>query len=144
MTPARQAGRSAVRMTLAAACFAAMVPAAQAQPKAQPKAQPQTQQSLNQITCLNPEQKFTPEQQIRACTAIAQTEKIPRNAALAYFTRGNVHARAGEVDRAIEDYTQAIRRYPKYAEAFNNRGNAYGRKGDTDRALADHNEAVKL
>lgn len=138
---------SPARTAVLGAGLVLIASAAQAQPQKPqpPKAQPaQAQQSLNQTMCLNRERKFTAEQQIRACTAVAQSEKIPRNAALAYYIRGNVHAYTGEVDRAIEDYSQAIRRNPKHAEAYNNRGNAYGRKGDTERALADHNEAVKL
>ena len=50
----------------------------------------------------------------------------------------------GDTDRAIADYTEAIRLDPKLANAYNNRGTAYRDKGDTDRAIADFTEAIRL
>ena len=50
----------------------------------------------------------------------------------------------GENDRAIADYTEAIRLDPKNANAYSNRGYAYSDKGDTDRAIADFTEAIRL
>ena len=50
----------------------------------------------------------------------------------------------GDHDRAIADYSEAIRLDPKHASAFNNRGIAYRAKGDHDRAIADYNEAIRL
>ena len=50
----------------------------------------------------------------------------------------------GDTDRAIADYTEAIRLDPKFAIAYNNRGLAYRDKGDTDRAIADFTEAIRL
>jgi len=49
-----------------------------------------------------------------------------------------------DYDRAIVDYTEAIRLDPKFAFAYNNRCNAYHRKGDNDRAIADCTEAIRL
>jgi Flp pilus assembly protein TadD len=37
----------------------------------------------------------------------------------------------GDLDRAIADYTEAIRLSPKFARAYYNRGVAEKRKGDT-------------
>ena len=48
------------------------------------------------------------------------------------------------MDRAIADYTEAIRLDPKYANAYSNRGVAYSDKGDKDRAIADFTEAIRL
>ena len=50
----------------------------------------------------------------------------------------------GEYDRAIADYTEAIRIKPDYAEAYRNRGVAYAEKGEYDRAIADYTEAIRL
>ena len=50
----------------------------------------------------------------------------------------------GEYDRAIADYTEAIRLDPKHAAAFNNRGLAWTAKGEHDRAIADYTEAIRL
>ena len=49
-----------------------------------------------------------------------------------------------ERDRAIADYSEAIRLNPKDAVAFNNRGNLWKDKRDLDRAFADYNEAIRL
>jgi len=49
-----------------------------------------------------------------------------------------------DYDRAIADYSEAIRLDRNYAFAFNNRGLAYATKGDYDRAIPDYNEAIRL
>jgi tetratricopeptide (TPR) repeat protein len=43
----------------------------------------------------------------------------------------------GDYDRAIADYSEAIRINPRDAVAFNDRGFAHSTKGDYDRAIAD-------
>jgi tetratricopeptide (TPR) repeat protein len=53
-------------------------------------------------------------------------------------------AAANDTNRAIADYTAAIRRDPKNANAYYSRGNAYSEKGDTDRAIADYTETIRL
>ncbi|MFP3041080.1 tetratricopeptide repeat protein [Treponema primitia] len=50
----------------------------------------------------------------------------------------------GDFDRAIADYTQAIRLDPKDAVAYKQRGTAYGNKKDPNHAIADYNQAIKL
>jgi tetratricopeptide (TPR) repeat protein len=61
--------------------------------------------------------------------------------ALAYSSRGSADVIKGDLDRAIVDYTEAIRLYPKYAEAYYNRGTAYATKGDRESAVGDFNES---
>ena len=63
---------------------------------------------------------------------------------MAFQNRGNAHGDKGDIDRAIADYSEAIRLDPKFAMAFQNRGNAYSDKGDNDRAIADYSEAIRL
>src|SRR5262249_5662959 len=50
----------------------------------------------------------------------------------------------GDLDRAIADYSEAIRLDPKLPVAARNRGNAYKDKGDFDRAIADSSEPIRL
>jgi tetratricopeptide (TPR) repeat protein len=49
----------------------------------------------------------------------------------------------GDSDRAIADYSAAIRLNPKYIQALINRGVAYWMKGDSDRAIADYSAAIQ-
>ena len=51
---------------------------------------------------------------------------------------------ANDMDRAIANHTEAIRRDPKNANAYYNRGNAYAENGDADRAIADYTAAIRL
>ena len=49
-----------------------------------------------------------------------------------------------EHDKAIADYTEAIRLNPKDADAYYNRGLAYWNKGKFDKAIAEYTEAIRL
>jgi tetratricopeptide (TPR) repeat protein len=60
------------------------------------------------------------------------------------YSRGNDYYRKGEYDRAIADYTKAIKLDPKHAFFYNNRGIAYGKKGDRKQAIADYRKALEI
>jgi len=47
-------------------------------------------------------------------------------------------------DKAITEFTEAIRLYPDYALAYFNRAEAYCRKDNYDRGIADFTQAIKL
>ncbi|HZR86409.1 MAG TPA: tetratricopeptide repeat protein [Bradyrhizobium sp.] len=79
---------------------------------------------------------------IAACTrAISSGASKPW---IQYANRGNAYQAKGDQDRAIDDYNEAIRLNPKFANAFGGRGNAYQAKGDYDRAITDYTEAIRL
>jgi len=61
-----------------------------------------------------------------------------------YFYRGVAYYYKGEPDKAIVDYNQVLKIYPKLAEAYNNRGIAYGKKGELNKALDDFNRALEI
>ena len=63
---------------------------------------------------------------------------------MAYDNRGLIWQEKGDLDKAIADYTEAIRLDPKYAMAYDSRGRRLGTKGDLDKAIADFNEAIRL
>ncbi len=84
-------------------------------------------------------QRANADRQIRGCTQIIERGKreSEKNRAGAYNNRGAAYQKKGKVDRAIADYTQAIRLKPNFATAYNNRGVAYEKKGKVDRAAYD-------
>jgi tetratricopeptide (TPR) repeat protein len=60
-----------------------------------------------------------------------------------YFTSGNIHYENNNFDKAIADYTQAIKLNPNFAEAYYFRGNSYS-YNDSDKTIADYTEAIRL
>ncbi|MEX1083986.1 MAG: tetratricopeptide repeat protein, partial [Xanthobacteraceae bacterium] len=82
---------------------------------------------------------------IGGCTAVIQSGKFTgKKLAVAFYNRGIAYYYKKEYDRAIEDYSQAIRLDPKYAAAFVNRGIAYERKGQYDRAIENYSQVIRL
>jgi tetratricopeptide (TPR) repeat protein len=63
---------------------------------------------------------------------------------LAYFRHGVVNDNKGDYDRAIADYTQALRLDPNDANAYYWRGYVYSNKGDYDLAIADYTQSLRL
>ena len=64
--------------------------------------------------------------------------------AAAFYNRGNAWGIKGEYDKAIADFTEAIRLKPDDAAAFFYRGLAWGNKREYDKAIADYTEAIRL
>jgi len=60
-----------------------------------------------------------------------------------YLTRGRTNYENNDYDRAIEEFTKAIRLYPKYSDAYMFSSFAYEGKGDDDRSLADLDQSIK-
>ena len=82
----------------------------------------------------------------RDSASFAQTEAgfNTEAAAKAHVDRGVAHAAKQEYDKAIANYTDAIRLDPYLAEAYNNRGGAYYIKEDYGKAIADYTETIRL
>ena len=75
---------------------------------------------------------------LAACTRlIASGRYFGAGLAIAFTNRGRAYEKKGDHDRAIADYSEAIRLDPKDARAVTSRGVAYDAKGDHDRAIAD-------
>ena len=79
-----------------------------------------------------------------AAAATAASAERSRNDARALNESGNRHFNNRDFDRAIADYTQALRLTPNDAAIIHNRGNAYTGKGDYNRAISDFNEAMRI
>src|SRR6202008_504128 len=60
------------------------------------------------------------------------------------FNRAEHDTDAKQYDKAIADYTEAIRLKPDYADAHYNRGNAYYYLQQYDKAVADYSEVIRL
>jgi tetratricopeptide (TPR) repeat protein len=76
-----------------------------------------------------------------------QRRELPspkQEAARNHFKRGAALCRARAFDRAVTQYTRAIRCDPHHANAYLGRGLIFRRAGKLDRALVDFREVVKL
>ena len=86
-----------------------------------------------------------PDIRIIACTRNIESGRfIGENLAVAFTNRGLAYKKKGHVDKAIADFSEAIRLKSDFVFAFNNRGNAYYRKGQFDRAIKDYDKAILL
>src|SRR4029077_14037182 len=82
---------------------------------------------------------------IAACTrAINSGAGRSSTKSISYENRGNAYHDKGDMDRAIADYTEAIRLDPKNVNAYGHRGVTYRDKGDLDLAIADFTEVIRL
>jgi tetratricopeptide (TPR) repeat protein len=84
-------------------------------------------------------------QRLDACSALIKAardkgERLPE----LYTQRGLAYRLKGDLDRAVQDYAQAIKLDPRFAPAYNNRAIAFDRKGEYDRAIQDFEQAIKL
>lgn len=86
-----------------------------------------------------------PDVKIAACSAVIQagggTNKT-LNAAL--YNRGGAYSAAGQYDKAIADFTQALQLNPGDGILYIGRGNAYLQNGDFDYAGPDFDAAIRL
>ncbi len=66
------------------------------------------------------------------------------NLAISHNDRGLAYYDTSDYDRAIQDYTEAIRLNSDLSLAYYNRGLAYAEKGDYDQAIQDFDEVIRL
>lgn len=89
--------------------------------------------------------KASTSETIRGCTAlIEKREGTSKELAVDYYNRGNSYLATKQYDKAIGDFTEAIRLDSPFARAFNNRGVAYVSKKKFDRAIEDYNQAIRI
>ncbi len=79
-------------------------------------------------------------------TAAVPTSKILRatNTPLVHVKRGQAYEDEGLLDRALEEYTQAILLNPNYAEAYLGRGWVHHAKGSRHLAVKNFSQAIRL
>ena len=82
---------------------------------------------------------------IRGCSEVIRlATETPKKLAVAFANRGNGYVLKGDYDRAIADYSEAIKLDPNLTAAYNGRAGAYSDQGDVDRAVADYAEGRRL
>src|SRR6516225_8179737 len=91
------------------------------------------------------EDAVTVDQRIDGCSAVIRTARDKGDKlAEAFNNRGVGYRLKGDYDRAIADYSQAIKLKADFAAAFDNRCWARAVVGILKQALADCNEALRL
>ncbi|MFZ2137382.1 MAG: tetratricopeptide repeat protein, partial [Xanthobacteraceae bacterium] len=87
----------------------------------------------------------THSQRIEACSAVIRAARDKGEKVAEFLTyRGLAYRLKGDLEHAIQDYTQAIKLDGKLTMAFNNRAVAYDLRAEYDRALQDYEQAIKL
>jgi tetratricopeptide (TPR) repeat protein len=78
--------------------------------------------------------------------AIYHYNKVIRitNYAPAYYNMGIIYYRLGQHQRAIENFSEAIRIKPDYFNAYNNRGIVYNYLGQYQNAIENYSETIRL
>ena len=61
-----------------------------------------------------------------------------------HFFRGVSYGNRGQHDRAIEEFTRAIKLNPNHPDTYYDRGIIYDRRGQPDLAIRDYTRAIKI
>ena len=111
-------------------------PAAAAQPPADPE------YARLRADC---EQDADPGRQIADCTAVIESGREAKEVrGIAYANRGFGYTQKGDHVAAIASYSDAIRLYPQYPNAWWGRADAHLSRREYDAAISDYTEALKL
>jgi tetratricopeptide (TPR) repeat protein len=81
---------------------------------------------------------------IAAYSAILAMNVDAARASVATMNRGNAYKAKGELNKALDDYNQAIVLDPNNAGAYVDRALVLAHKGDSENAMKDYAEAIKL
>ena len=86
-----------------------------------------------------------PDRNIAGCTRIVEDDhESTKVRSIAYVARGLAWRNRGDRDRAMADFTDAIRLDPDSSLAYSNRGILWREKKDIDRAIADFTDAIRI
>lgn len=85
-----------------------------------------------------------PDTQCKTMHAVNYPPPTKLETAVDYFHQGNYDYDLGQCERAISDYTQALRLEPSYAHALNNRAYTFMRLQMYSEALSDLNQAIHV
>jgi len=84
-------------------------------------------------------------QSLYAQQALSNDQEKDNNLSFAdYYKQGHASYQVRDYEQAIEKFTKAIQKDPKYAKAYVNRGNSHYNLKEYDAAIADYNQAIHL
>ena len=81
---------------------------------------------------------------VRKAVEEMQTDVQERTLPEWVFQQGNFLMMLGQIDKAIEAYSYAIKLNPNNAAAYNNRGTAFHHKGEYVQAVKDYTRTIEL
>jgi tetratricopeptide (TPR) repeat protein len=82
---------------------------------------------------------------IEGCTRLLNNPQFEKQLIpVVYNNRGIAWQYKGDFDRAIADYSEALRLDPRQVRSLANRAGVWNEKGEFEQALADVNEAIRL
>lgn len=91
------------------------------------------------------EQDADADRQIAGCPAVIESGREAKEVrGIAYANRGFGYSQKGDYVAAIASYSDAIRLYPQYPNAWWGRADAHLTRREYDAAIADYTEALKL
>jgi tetratricopeptide (TPR) repeat protein len=103
------------------------------------------QQSPDWTLCVNKNKAYPVDQAVKGCTNVLKSgRETTRNRAIAFNNRGIAYYDDNQYEKAIADFTEAIKLDRGYADAYQSRASAYSDNGDHDKAVADYNQAIRL
>jgi tetratricopeptide (TPR) repeat protein len=88
-------------------------------------------------------EKGDPAAAVAAFTDLLRTAQSEESAAQICNKRGVAHVRLGRRDEALQDFTEALRRIPRFAPALANIGNLLLEEDALDDAIAHYEAAVR-
>jgi len=95
----------------------------------------------NGVSCRN----SNPNLAISSCSSLIQSGRLAGDAlAAAYNDRGDAYTAKYDDGHAIEDYNQAIKLKPNYAEALVSRGLAHANQQNFELAIMDYDHAIRI
>jgi Tfp pilus assembly protein PilF len=95
--------------------------------------------------CVNQDGKSTPAMAVQACTESLEHKILQgRDRIYIYVNRAEAYVAAGDRQRALDDYNDALKLAPENAKLYYNRGVFYAMQPDGEAALRDLNTALSI
>lgn len=100
--------------------------------------------AMSQADFVDCQQMQNIDRGIAGCTKIIEDPSagVP-DRAVAYFDRGVAYYVSNDLDRAIADWSAAVKLVPDYVHAYTDLAKAYRAKGDYANAIDNYSEAIK-